>query len=279
MTIAASWIRKVHNCEELVFIADSRLCGGRRWDECPKLTTLPGNTCVFAFSGDTDNAYTLMLQIKQAMTSYRRIETRAMDITDINGHVLKHANHLINSIYDATETDEIPDNEFIFGGYSWVEKRFKIWRYYYNKHDGSFTQDGKEHRILHNIRGHFVAIGDKREEFKKELRILLKNKYGSDVEKQKGLALDMEPFETLCKMLHDADKCSTIGGAPQIIKSYQYMNSCPLGVYWPEKIDVFSNRTLLGRKLFNYEDTDYWFINPATLRTSPCHKINGEDDQ
>ncbi len=66
MTIAASWIRKVHNCEELVFIADSRLCGGRRWDECPKLTTLPGNTCVFAFSGDTDNAYTLMLQIKQA---------------------------------------------------------------------------------------------------------------------------------------------------------------------------------------------------------------------
>lgn len=91
MTIAASWIRKVHNCEELVFIADSRLCGGRRWDECPKLTTLPGNTCVFAFSGDTDNAYTLMLQIKQAMTSYRRIETRAMDITDINGHVLKHA--------------------------------------------------------------------------------------------------------------------------------------------------------------------------------------------
>ena len=54
MTIAASWVRKVHNCEELVFISDSRLCGGHRWDECPKLTTLPGNTCVLAFAGDTE---------------------------------------------------------------------------------------------------------------------------------------------------------------------------------------------------------------------------------
>ena len=28
MTIAASWVRKIHNCEELVFISDSRLCDG-----------------------------------------------------------------------------------------------------------------------------------------------------------------------------------------------------------------------------------------------------------
>ena len=30
MTIAASWVRKIHNCEELIFISDSRLCGGHR---------------------------------------------------------------------------------------------------------------------------------------------------------------------------------------------------------------------------------------------------------
>ena len=54
MTIAASWVRKIHNCEELIFISDSRLCGGHRWDECPKLTTLPGNTCALAFAGDTE---------------------------------------------------------------------------------------------------------------------------------------------------------------------------------------------------------------------------------
>ena len=54
MTIAASWVRKIHNCEELVFISDSRLCDGHRWDECAKLTTLQGDTCVLAFAGDAE---------------------------------------------------------------------------------------------------------------------------------------------------------------------------------------------------------------------------------
>lgn len=38
-----------------------------------------------------------------------------------------------------------------------------------------------------------------------------------------------------------------------------------------KKKDVFSNRTLLGRRLFNYEDTEFWFIDPVTLRTNPCN--------
>lgn len=82
----------------------------------------------------------------------------------------------------------------------------------------------------------------------------------------------MEPFEALCRMLRKVSKTDTIGGAPQMIKAYQYMNSCPVGVYWPQKKDIFSNRTLLGRKLFDYEDTEYWFIDPETLYTNPCVK-------
>lgn len=277
MTVAAAWIRKIHNCEELVFISDSRLCGGLRWDECPKLTTLPGNTCVLAFAGDTGYAYPMMMQIKQAMTGYARIETRAMDITDINGHVLKHANHLMNSVYDLADPTD-PDNEFIFGGYSWVEKKFKIWRYYYNKHDKCFKKDGQNHRIMSNVNGNFVAIGDRREDFKSELRNLLREKYGNDIEKQKGIVLDMEPFEALCRMLQKVKKSDTIGGAPQMIKSYQYMSCRPVGVYWPEKKDVFSNRTLLGRRLFEYEDTKYWFIDPVTLQSNPCNKSEEQDE-
>lgn len=272
MTIAAAWVRKIHNCEELIFISDSRLCGGHRWDECPKLTTLPGNNCVLAFAGDTGYAYPMMMQIKQAMSGYRRIETRAMDITDINGHVMNHANHLMSSVYDLADPDYVPDNEFIFGGYSWIEKKFKIWRYYYKQHEKAFAKDGKPHRILTNVDGHLVVIGDQRENFKKELRELLREKYGSASESGETFALDMEPFEALCRMLKKVSKSDTIGGAPQMIKAYQYMNSCPVGVYWPEKKDVFSNRTLLGRKLFDYEDTEYWFIDPETLYTNPCVK-------
>jgi hypothetical protein len=82
----------------------------------------------------------------------------------------------------------------------------------------------------------------------------------------------MEPFETLCRMLWEADRRGSIGGAPQMIKVYQYMNTCPVGVYWPHKADDFSHRTMLGRKLFDYEDTAYWFIDPDSLRTNPCNK-------
>ena len=272
MTIAAAWVRKINNCEEMVFISDSRLCGGHRWDECPKLTTLPGNTGVLGFAGDTDYAYPMMMQIKQAMAGYTRIESRAMDITDINGHIIKHVNHLMSSVYDMADPNYIPDNEFIFGGYSWVEKKFKLWRYYYQR-NRSFAKDGKAHRIMSNVYGNFVAIGDQRENYKRYLRRLLKEKHGENINKKNYIDLDMEPFEALCKMLKKAKVDDTIGGAPQMIKTYQYMNCRPVGVYWPEKVDTFSNRTLLGRKMFDYEDTRYWFIDPISLKTNPCYTV------
>ena len=42
MSIVVAWIRKVNNCEELVFISDSRLSGGQRWDQCPKMIETAG---------------------------------------------------------------------------------------------------------------------------------------------------------------------------------------------------------------------------------------------
>ncbi len=186
MTVSAAWIRKVHNCEELVFISDSRLCGGHRWDECPKLTTLPGDNSALAFAGDTEYAYPMMMQIRQAMSGYTRIETRAMDITDINGNVMKHANHLLKSVYDIADPNYIPDIEFIFGGYSWVEKKFKLWRYYYDKHDKCLAKDGKDHRIISEINGNFTVIGDQKEAFKKELRSLLEKNMAQVSENQRN---------------------------------------------------------------------------------------------
>ena len=231
-----------------------------------------GNNSALAFAGDTEYAYPMMMQIRQAMRGYRRMETRAMDITDINGHLMNHANHLMNSVYDLADPNYVPDNEFLFGGYSWIEKKFKIWRYYYKKHEKAFAKDGKNHRIISSVEGNIAVIGDQRENYKKELRALLREKYGDDIDSKTGISLDMEPFEALCRMLKKTTKRDTIGGAPQMIKVYQFMNACPVGVYWPEKIDTFSNRTLLGRRLFDYEDTEYWFIDPDTLYTNPCFK-------
>lgn len=281
MTISAAWLRKVNNCEELIFISDSRLCGGHRWDECPKIIELPGNNSALAFAGDTEYAYPMMFQLKHAMSGYRKIETRALDVTEINGHLLNHANHLIKSVYDIADPNYKPDIEFIYGGYSWTEKRFRIWRYYYDPTDERLAKDGKPHRILRSIDSNIVVVGDQRYKFKMELRNFLKEKYGEDVENANGIMLNMEPFEVLCRLLRNSDKTMTIGGAPQMIKVYQYMNSSPVGVYWPNKEDnIYLNRTILGRKMFDYESTSYWFIDPVTCKTNPCPiKMSIEDGE
>ncbi len=278
MTLAAGWIRKVNNCEELVFISDSRLCGGHRWDECPKIMTLPCENCVLGFAGDTDYAYPMMMQVSFAMSEYNKIRTRAMDIFDLNGYVLKHINHLSQSVYDMASPDDQAENEFIFGGYSWTEKQFKLWRYYFNKRTRMFQRDAHARRIISNIPGDMVIIGDQREAYKRVLRSILQEKYGPQGIYNNDNGLDMEPFEALRNMLRDAHPSDTIGGAPQMVKSYQYMNSRPVGVYWPKKEDnPFKNRTLLGRSMFEFEDSEFWFLDPDTFITSPCYKSSLEN--
>jgi hypothetical protein len=273
MTIAVGWVRKVKNCEELVFISDSRLCGGHRWDECPKIMTMPCESCVLCFAGDTGYAYPMMMQVNYAMSEYNKIRTRAMDVSDLNGYVLKHINHLSQSVYDMASPDGQSENEFIFGGYSWTEKKFKLWRYCYDKTNKKFKKDGTSRWILPHVPGSIIIIGDQRETYKKVLRSILQEKYGPQGVNNGGNGLDMEPFEALRNMLREAKHIDTIGGAPQMVKSYQYMNSRPVGVYWPNKLEnPFKNRTILGRSMFEFEDSEFWFMDPETFITSPCYK-------
>jgi hypothetical protein len=273
MTIAASWIRKVKNCEELVFISDSRLCGGHRWDECPKIMTFSCENCVLCFAGSTDYSYPMMMQINYSMSEFNRIRTRAMDLGDLNGYVLKHINHLSQSVYNMADPDDQYQNEFIFGGYSWVKKEFRMWRYYYNKTLRAFIKDGAPQRIISNVPGNIKVIGDQSEVFKSKLRRILQDRYGFQCCNYNGFGLDMEPFEALCNLLKQSSPSNTIGGAPQMVKAYQFMNSRPVGIYWPEKTaDLFKNRTLLGRQMFDFEDTELWFMDPETFITNSCNK-------
>lgn len=278
MTIAAAWFRKVNNCEELWFISDSRLCGGHRWDECPKIFPLQRSDCAISFAGDTGYAYPMMMQTYFALGELSRIKTRAMDIVDLNGYVLKHINHLSSMVKDKADEEALSDNQFLFGGFSWVEKSFKLWRYYYNKTEKVFQKDGKIHNFDKRF-GNIQVIGDRANAFKLELRKLLREKYGEKYENYKGKGFDLEPFEALCRMLRKSQKNDTIGGAPQVVKVYQHMNAIPVGVYWPQKEeDAFQNRTIMGRKMFEFEDTDHWFLDPNTLRTSRCIKSTKDDE-
>lgn len=304
MTISVAWIRKVKDCEELVFVSDSRCAGGECWDVCPKIINFERADCALSFAGATDYTYPLMMQVRNALNQQYRIKSRAMDITDLSGHLLNQINELCKQInrekYHGDVTDYLRGTSFIFAGYSWIKKQFMIWIFRYSMSQKIFIKSLVRKNFL-NI-GKIAVIGDhvtRKERQKEKIKIdekdlyvknflaNLKNymiqKYGSF--DNFPIGFNFEPFIIIRDMLREQletqqngnEQYSYIGGAPQMLKIYQYMNSRPVGMYWPKKTsNVFENRTLLGRPLFDFEDTDYWFMNPDTFITKPCYKIREE---
>ena len=57
MTISIAWTRKVYDYEELVFVSDSRLTGGKKFDACPKILALPRTDCAIAFANTSGRVF------------------------------------------------------------------------------------------------------------------------------------------------------------------------------------------------------------------------------
>ncbi|EOO70351.1 hypothetical protein IIC_04793 [Bacillus cereus VD021] len=270
MTIGAAWIRKVKDCEELFVVSDSRLSGdGTTWDECMKINILPRKGCFISFAGSTNIAYPLMQQISMSIAAHRKSTLGFMDLHDLKGHLLNVINSLVKSIkFDDPNIIEIDlvQTEFIFGGYSWVRKKFSIWLFFYDKKQKKFV--ARSSYKIPNM-GDCIIAGDVKYNGVKALNTLLQQKYGQDFGKEEFIGFDMEPFEMVRDLLLNnrgdfgIDKHRTIGGAPQIVKVYQHMNTEPVGVYWPNRSGV---PTLLGRRLLGYENTDLIYLDPFELK-------------
>jgi hypothetical protein len=273
MTIAIAWVRKVKGCEELIVASDSRLSGGGMvWDQCAKIMTLPRSDSVICFAGETVYAYPLMTQLSIAINSYSRSRERAMDLHDMRGYAIKVFNALQQSIQYTVKGVEISNNEFIIGGYSWIRKAFAIWLIHYNKAEKLFRM--RPARRLIGKFDNIVFAGDKAKIAKQNLRNLLQSRYGSKVENYTGAGFDMEPFEVVRDLISETDINDTIGGPPQVVKVYQHMNARPVGVYWPNKES--GQITVLGRTVFEFEDLDYWLLDPYGLTTSAHSKLDRE---
>ena len=265
MTVVVGWIREINDAQELIIASDSRLCGGYRWDNCPKILTFPRNDCAIAFAGEVGYAYPLMMQAYFASGETYQALDRAIDVSKFNGFLLSQINSMQKAVYMKADKNDINDNEFVVGGYSWKQKRFRLWHYKYNKSMNAFNKN--EYDSIYEDRfGKIVFAGDAKDRLNKELRTLQKEKYQDDYSDFKGKGFDMEPFEALVRLLKKADPSDTIGGAPQMVKVYEHMNTKPIGVYWPQKdiSAVYKNRTLLGRQLFEKEKCDFSFIDPDT---------------
>jgi hypothetical protein len=295
MTIAIAWIRTIRDCQELVFVTDSRLSGdGRNFDACPKVITLPRSDCAIAFAGYTGHAYPMMQQLSYAIDAHGPLQRGSMDINALKTHTLKIFDSMSDQIFSsdrvAGDVDTTPEAEFIFGGYSWIKKKFEIWKISFQNTEKRFiaqpassisyspkterTEDGKFETKEMYSPGEIVFAGDQAGIAKN----LLARRFRSDASTTINKKFDMEPFEVVRDMLRNENHSETIGGAPQIIKVYQYMKSAPLGVFWPQKSE--GRIHLHGRPCLGYEHIDRWVLDPDTLfseRTLPTREAEFSD--
>lgn len=261
MTLGIAWVRTLGRTDELVVASDSRLSGGQYWDSNPKIMLLPRSDCVMSFAGSTNDAYPLMLQAYNAISMYPRGANRVLDVMHLKGHlvrVLNYSRQFISNL-PAGETEPTPPEVgFMFCGYSWREKRFRIWQLHYDGNIGQFTfravmpwraQAGKLAREIGFV-GDGPAVAKARSMLVDLLRAQGKLDNGG---------LNMEPFEVLRDIIRSAEFPS-VGGPPQVVKIYQHMNALPFGVYWPTKNE--GQVTVLGRPLMPYETTSWGVIDP-----------------
>jgi hypothetical protein len=280
MTIAVAWVRRIADCEELVFASDSRLSGDTRiFDAAPKILTLPRGDCAIAFAGITQDAFPMMLQLSLAISSYGPTRRRSLELGALKTHALKifdGMSELIKSdaFVKGNPPGEIPASEFLFGGYSWTKKRFEIWKINYNMAERRFVaarapwaRISSKTGICRISRaakspqdvtlGQIAFAGDQAPNAEIKLSRELTNRLqiGEQVTK-----LDMEPFCVLVEMLRDRHRSHTIGGAPQLAKIYQYMTAVSFPLYWPSK--AAGSVYLQGRPCLEYEHLDVKAVDP-----------------
>lgn len=271
MTITTAWVRDLNGCKELIVVSDSRLNGGKKIDCVQKVHALSRSDAFISFAGDTSWAYPLMHQVISAIANYQRSLSRAQDIVELKTHILKVFGNMMNSVHNAVSIERTPQVEFLFGGYSWIKKKFLIWHIYYHPPLKKFeAHPAKEWKGQPWV---FAGDVEHVETARKKLRSLLIERHKAPHQVD-SFKFDWEPFEVIRDMLREVDNSiqkhnnESIGGAPQILKVYEHLNTKYIGVKWEIKNIKNSNGIYVcGRQLLEYEDSDTWVLHPDNLIT------------
>jgi hypothetical protein len=260
MTLALAWVAERSDGRKDLFLAsDSRTRGGMTFDVTPKILTLPRSDSAICFAGDVAATFPLMLHVAAAIAAHSPAQDRNLDIGHLKKHLLSVCTDTLNTIKDPRQKFDPSDFQFIFAGYSWRAKDFRIWTFYYDNKSNSFC--ARSSCDFHPRLKQAAFIGDWAKKYRSELFNLIKSDC-SDT------PVNCEPLKLLAGILQKATRDDTIGGAPQVVRIGAHMNTRPFCVKWgPEK-----KRHLFGRTLFDYENCDYWTIDPETCKIeAPKH--------
>lgn len=264
MTLVTAWVRHYGKSKELYIASDSRLSGGRAWDIGTKVLDLGRGDSVIAFAGSTANAYPLMLQLQTAVRMHPKTRSRAYELTELKGHVLRIFNVMWKSITNLPVGQKIPDPaevSFILAGYSCKTQSFKIWTVYFHEQSNEFQfREASKHRKKGGGNKYYAFIGDDANLANERVYELLNNRNRIETP-----GMIMEPLEVLIEFIRD-DAKPYIGGCPQIYKIYTHLNTLPYNIYWPNR----ESKTIAfgGRALLPYERNEYLAIDPDTFEVA-----------
>ncbi|MDP9003322.1 MAG: hypothetical protein M3N12_00870 [Verrucomicrobiota bacterium] len=263
MTAVAAWIRHIKDdVDELWMISDSRLSDGRNLDSAPKLFPLLRGDIALCFAGETQVAYPFLQQIYFTSLSFRAARTRGLDLIEYRSHVLRILNDLVSKIETPIKELKTPKCSFLLCGYSWIKKRFFIWKIQFHRELNRFHFDragaicGRPHSIMFG--------GDAGSRLKRETARILTERRGV---RWGTNPLNSEPLEALVNLLKNSDEKDSIGGAPQLVKIYQHTNTSIIPLYWPP--DQQESIYYLGRQLVGYERIDDWILDLTTMTRHP----------
>lgn len=273
MTISAAWIRTLENgAEELVFCSDSRLSNGKRFDHCQKIFRFTRTDAAIGFAGDTDWAYPMIVAAVTAADQHLPSQTRALTLSKFKAHLLNILNQMQREVHNFVKGEEVPSTTFILGGYDWWYKKFRIWKIEFSTSEKKFLSHERTGSNAFGSLGKIEFSGDKEwmQKFRENLKERAQQKFGLGMNSPKGIKFNMEPFETIRDLVRSASADHSIGGSPQAVKIYQFMNSADVGVFWP---DVATGRLhVSGRPLLDYERaTLKSVLDPDTLNSTWCN--------
>lgn len=270
MTIAVAWVRSLDKkAEEMLFCSDSRMCGGKRFDHCQKTFRFTRTDAAISFAGGTDWAYPMIVAAINAADVHIPSHTRQVSLPKFKAHVVNILNQMQREVHNFARAQDIPDVTFLFGGYDWWSKRFRLWRIQFDQTEKEFIAHERTGSRGFGGLGKIEMAGDPEWvlAFRDTLRALAQARFGRSMRQPVTARFNMEPFEVIRDLLRTSDADATIGGAPQGVKIYQYLNSADLGVFWPR---LRNGRLFLsGRPLLDYERaTIKSILDPDTLNST-----------
>jgi hypothetical protein len=309
MTIGAAWIAGSRESQQLWFATDSRLSGdGNIWDDCPKIMPLPRRDAVMAFSGDTGQAYPLLLQCSNAIGSYSAASDGTLEFFQVAAHLQRVINSMMDHVYpdpyvSGPAATDRPfssyDDAVVLGGYSRKYGGLVIRALRYQALENQWIFERVRSRIGAGPQRIIAVFGDSRAR-NRFIYLLVKHLKDNGTHGQ-DIPFKLEPLEVLASFLRlpvgrtdhrwpMGRRPGTIGGAPQVIQLYPGAQATPIAVSWDNAgvPGVF----IMGRRAFSYERLDVPLITfdrygshihardnwPADVREAAEQQVQGQRD-